>query len=57
MSRLPPCPLKIELDFTDARLTGFGGWPAGQGRRPLCLLLAKSNFRIDWIYGAAVQLE
>ena len=28
MSRLPPRPLKVERDFTDARLTGFGGWSA-----------------------------
>ena len=28
MSRLLPRPLKVELDFTDARPTGFGGWSA-----------------------------
>ena len=28
MSRLLPRPLKVELDFMDARPTGFGGWPA-----------------------------
>ena len=28
MNRLPPRPLKVERDFTDARLTGFGGWSA-----------------------------
>ena len=37
MSRLLPRPLKVEQDFTDARLTGFGGWSelalaAGAGR-------------------------
>ena len=26
MSRPLPRPLKVELDFTDARLTSFGGW-------------------------------
>ena len=28
MSRLLPRPLKVEQDFTDARLTGFGGCSA-----------------------------
>ena len=28
MNRLLPRPLKVEQDFTDARLTGFGGWSA-----------------------------
>ena len=28
MNGLPPRPLKVEQDFTDARLTGFGGWSA-----------------------------
>ena len=28
MNGLLPRPLKVEQDFTDARLTGFGGWSA-----------------------------
>ena len=28
MNRLLPRPLKVEQNFTDARLTGFGDWSA-----------------------------
>ena len=28
MNGLLPRPLKVEQDFTDARLPGFGGWSA-----------------------------
>ena len=28
MRSIAPCPLKVESEFTDALLTGFGGWSA-----------------------------
>jgi len=37
MNTLLPRPPKVEIDFTDAQLTGFGGWSVlGQLADPAC---------------------